>query len=72
MRIASTRSVTSVAAAVGAALVLSACGSSADEGSSSAGSDSGAPDTLVLAAIPSEESTSLQQRFSLIQQVIED
>lgn len=74
MRIRSSRSLTAVAVAAAAALTLSACGSSADEDASAGGTSAadGAPETLVLAAIPSEESTSLQQQFALVQQVIED
>lgn len=70
MHIRSLRSLTAAAAAVGTALVVAACGSSADQ-SDSAASGSG-PDKLVLASIPSEDSTSLQQEFALVQKVIED
>ncbi|MDT0446597.1 phosphate/phosphite/phosphonate ABC transporter substrate-binding protein [Streptomyces johnsoniae] len=50
-------------------LVLAACGSSAAEDSSADGRD---PDTLVLAAIPSEESTALAQRYEPIIQMLEE
>ena len=74
MRIRSSRSLTAAAVAAAAALALSACGSSADEDNSAGGTSAGdgAPDTLVIAAIPSEESSSLQQQFALVQKVIED
>ncbi|NLU61780.1 phosphate/phosphite/phosphonate ABC transporter substrate-binding protein [Rhodococcus sp. HNM0563] len=73
MRITSSRTWSAVAVAAAAVLTLSACGSSADEDSSAGATGSeGAPETLVLASIPSEDSTSLAQEFSLIQQVIED
>ncbi|UCM91130.1 PhnD/SsuA/transferrin family substrate-binding protein [Streptomyces marincola] len=52
-------------------LALTACGSSAASG----GGDSGEgrdPDTLVLAAIPSEESTSPAQRYEPIIELLED
>lgn len=55
---------TAAAAAAGAALlVLSACGQSAVESSGPAG---GEPGTLVFAAVPSEESTSLQQSYQSV------
>ncbi|GAA3080037.1 phosphate/phosphite/phosphonate ABC transporter substrate-binding protein [Pseudonocardia yunnanensis] len=58
-----------VAAAAGAALlVLSACGQSAVESSGAAGGESG---TLVFAAVPSEESTSLQQSYRSVISMLE-
>jgi phosphonate transport system substrate-binding protein len=60
---------TAAAAAAGAALlVLSACGQSAVESSGAAGSESG---TLVFAAVPSEESTSLQQSYQSVISLLE-
>ncbi|MGW7693568.1 phosphate/phosphite/phosphonate ABC transporter substrate-binding protein [Streptomyces asiaticus] len=50
-------------------LVLTACGASAsDNGSTSEGRD---PDTLVVAAIPSENSTSLAQQYAPIVKLLE-
>lgn len=73
MRTSRSRSLVGITMAAAAALALSACGSSADEDTSAgASADEGAPETLVLASIPSEDSTSLQQEFALVQQVIED
>ena len=69
------RTLAVTAAAAAAVLALSACGSSADDTSTSASDAPGSgdrPDTLVLASIPSEDSTSLKQEFSLIGQVIEE
>jgi phosphonate transport system substrate-binding protein len=60
-------------ALVGAALLaLTACGQSAAEntGQAQAGG-SAAPDTLVFAAVPSEESTSLQQSFQAVISLLE-
>ncbi|QBJ96447.1 phosphate/phosphite/phosphonate ABC transporter substrate-binding protein [Rhodococcus sp. ABRD24] len=57
-------------AAVAAAAVLgvSGCGSSAAAGDDTAAGD---PQTLVLAAIPAEDSESLQQQYKLVAEVIE-
>ena len=61
-----------VASAAAAALVLTACGTSAaDETSDSGASGSGDSGTLVLASIPSEESQSLQQEYQLVADVLE-
>ncbi|MEE2033258.1 phosphate/phosphite/phosphonate ABC transporter substrate-binding protein [Rhodococcus chondri] len=72
----SSRALALTATAAASLLVLTACGSSADDtGSSSSDSSAaaqGMPETLVLAAIPSEDSSSLQQQFALVQKVIED
>ncbi|MEU4657531.1 phosphate/phosphite/phosphonate ABC transporter substrate-binding protein [Streptomyces sp. NPDC023723] len=60
-----------LAAAALLPLALTACGSSAaDDGATSA--DGRDPDTLVIAAIPSEDSTSLAQRYEPIMKMLED
>jgi phosphonate transport system substrate-binding protein len=57
-------------ALVGAALLaLTGCGQSATENSGQAQGDQ--PDTLVFAAVPSEESTSLQQSFEPVISLLE-
>jgi len=55
-------------AAVAALLTLTACGQSADTG---AGAEGSGGDTLVFAAVPSEDSTSLQQSYEPIIAMLE-
>jgi phosphonate transport system substrate-binding protein len=58
------------AVACAALLALTACGESA-VGSSGGGADPGGGDTLVFAAVPSEESTSLQQSYAAVLAMLE-
>ncbi len=60
----------SLVAAAGAALALSlaACGESADESKSAGAND---PETLVVAAVPSEQSQSLKEQYELVIKVLE-
>lgn len=71
MRSNSRRSLGVAAAAAAAVLGLTACGSSAAEDTEAATGGSGDPQTLVLAAVPAEDSASLQQQFQLVADVIE-
>ena len=59
-----------IAGACTALLALTACGESAVESPASASSD-GAADTMVFAAVPSEESTSLQQSYGSVLAMLE-
>ncbi|MFD4294720.1 phosphate/phosphite/phosphonate ABC transporter substrate-binding protein [Rhodococcus sp. NPDC058532] len=63
------RSLGVAAAAAVAVLGLAGCGSSASADDAAAAA--GDPQTLVLAAIPSEDSESLQQQYRLVAEVIE-
>ncbi|WP_029088054.1 phosphate/phosphite/phosphonate ABC transporter substrate-binding protein [Brevibacterium album] len=69
MRIRS-RSAALTALSTAAVLALSACGESA-AGAGAGGSEGGNPDTLVLAAVPSEESTSIEQQYEHVIAAIE-
>ena len=61
------RTLAPIAACLTSILALTACGSSAD-----AEGDGGTePDTIVFASIPSEDSTSLEQQFANVIEVIE-
>lgn len=61
------RRTTGVAAVAALALLLSACGPSAAD----QGQQSGSPDELVFAAVPSEESSSLQQAYQPVIDMLE-
>ncbi|OLT14357.1 phosphate starvation-inducible protein PhoH [Pseudonocardia sp. CNS-139] len=59
-------------ALVGAALLaLTACGQSAADNNAAAPAEGGQAETLVFAAVPSEESSSLQQQFAAVISVLE-
>lgn len=66
------RSLGVAAVAAAAVLGLTACGSSAADDTEAATGGSGDPQTLVLAAVPAEDSASLQQQFQLVADVIEE
>ncbi|MDO5498216.1 MAG: phosphate/phosphite/phosphonate ABC transporter substrate-binding protein [Propionibacteriaceae bacterium] len=62
----------SVLAAAAGLLLLSACGESASPTATEGGSDAGAgKDTIIFAAVPSEESTALQAGYDTIIKLIE-
>lgn len=60
-----------VAGACAALFAITACGESAVDSAGTSPGESGGADTLVFAAVPSEESTSLQQSFAPVIALLE-